>query len=147
MRWICLAMLLLVAPISVAAEYDAALAKRLGADEYGMRSYVFVLLKAGPTTGLAKEEQQELFRGHMANIQRLAAEGKLLVAGPFGDNPQKLEGIFVFNLAKVEEVEPLLKADPAIAAGLLAYEVYKWYGSAAVMEIPAIHLHISKAQP
>lgn len=147
MRWIWLTALLLAAPVAVAAEYDAALAKRLGADEYGMRSYVFVVLKEGPKSGLPKDEQQALFRGHMANIQRLAAEGKLVVAGPFGDNPQKLEGIFVFNLAKVEEVEPLLKADPAIAAGVLAYEVYRWYGSAAVMEIPAIHPRISKAQP
>jgi uncharacterized protein YciI len=147
MRWWWVALALLSGPVAAAAEYDAALVKRLGADAYGMRSYVFVLLKAGPTTGLAKEEQQKLFRGHMANIQRLAAEGKLLVAGPFGDNPQKLEGIFVFNLAKAEEVEPLLKADPAITAGLLAYEVYNWYGSAAVIEIPAIHPRIAKAQP
>lgn len=147
MRLLWLAALLMLAPVTTAAAYDAALAKKLGADEYGMRSYVFVLLKEGPKTDLPKAEQQTLFRGHMANIQRLAAEGKLVVAGPFADNPQKLEGIFLFNVAKREDVEPLLKADPAIAAGVLAYEVYGWYGSAALMEVPTIHPRISKAQP
>jgi uncharacterized protein len=146
MRWVWLAALLLSAPAAAAADYDAALAKRLGADERGMRSYLFVLLKTGPRSDVPKAEQQTLFKGHMANIQKLAAEGKLVVAGPFGDNPQKLEGIFIFDLTKVEEVEPLLKTDPAVAAGLLSYEVYRWYGSAAAMEIPAIHPRIDKTQ-
>ena len=35
--------------------YDEALAKRLGADERGMRNYVFVILKAGPKTDLTRE--------------------------------------------------------------------------------------------
>jgi uncharacterized protein YciI len=147
MRWGLWAALLLWAPVAAAADYDASMAKRLGADEMGMRSYVFVLLKAGPRPATTKQEQQTLFKGHMENIQRLAAEGKLVVAGPFGDNPQKFEGIFIFNLTKAEDVEPLLESDPAIAAGALAYEVYNWYGSAAVMEIPVIHPRISKTQP
>lgn len=146
MRWGLVTALLLLVHAAAAADYDAALAQRLGADERGMRSYVFVLLKTGPKADLPKAEQQTLFKGHMANIQRLAAEGKLVVAGPFGDNSQKLEGIFIFNLTKVEDVEPLLKTDPAVAAGLLGYELYRWYGSAAVMEIPAIHPRIDKTQ-
>lgn len=145
MRWMWLAIALLTVPVAV-ADYDAGLAKRLGADERGMRAYVFVVLKTGPRSDLTKEQQQTLFKGHMANIQRLAAEGKLVLAGPFGDNPQRLEGVFIFNLAKVEDVEPLLKSDPAIAGGALAYEIYNWYGSAAVMEIPAIHQRIDKTQ-
>ena len=37
MRWVFLAAALATAPIAVAADYDAALADRLGADERGMR--------------------------------------------------------------------------------------------------------------
>ena len=61
--------------------YDAALAERLGADQRGMRAYVFVILKTGPKTDQTKEESAKLFAGHMANIKRLAAEGKLVLAG------------------------------------------------------------------
>ena len=128
------------------APYDEALAKRLGADERGMKRYVLVMLKAGPKTGLPKAEREAIFKGHMATSIGLAAEGKLLVAGPLAENPQHYEGIFVFNVAKVEDAEPLLKTDPAVAAGLLAYDIYGWYGSAAVMEIPAIHPRIDKTQ-
>lgn len=65
-------------------KYDAALAQKLGADEYGMKQYVFVILKTGPAKIEDKAKLNELFRGHMANIDRLANEGKLTVAGPFG---------------------------------------------------------------
>lgn len=145
MRWMWFAIALMMLPAAAAA-YDAGLAKRLGADERGMRAYVFVVLKTGPKADLSKEQRQVLFKGHMANIQRLAAEGKLVLAGPFDENPQHLEGVFIFNLAKVEDVEPLLKTDPAVAAGVLAYDIYSWYGSAAVMEVPAIHQRIDKTQ-
>lgn len=130
----------------VTPPYDEALAKRLGADERGMKPYVLVILKTGPKADLPKAELETLFKGHMANIKRMAAEGKLLVAGPLAENAKHYEGIFVFNIAKAEDAEPLLKSDPAISAGALAYEIYGWYGSAAMMEIPQIHLRIDKTQ-
>ena len=124
--------------------YDAALAERLGADQRGMRSYVFVILKTGPKVDLTKEESSKLFAGHMANIKRLAAEGKLVVAGPFEDNADHYEGLFVFNVKTVKEAETLLVTDPAVAAGRFSYEAYGWYGSAAMMEITSIHNRIDK---
>jgi uncharacterized protein YciI len=125
--------------------YDAALAQRLGADDMGMRRYVFVILKTGPKTDITKEESTKLFNGHMANITRLAAEGKLLLGGPFAKNDNHYEGLFVFNVKTVKEAEALLATDPAVAAGILAYDAYGWYGSAAVMEVPAIHNRIDKS--
>ena len=124
--------------------YDAALAERLGADQRGMRSYVFVILKTGPKTDLAKEESSKLFAGHMANIKRLAAEGKLVLAGPFEDNANHYEGLFVFNVKTVKEAEALLVTDPAVAAGRFTYEAYGWYASAALMETTALHNRIDK---
>ena len=61
--------------------YDAELAKKLNADEYGMKDYVLVILKTGENKTTDKEELNKLFRGHMENIQRLVKEGKLIVAG------------------------------------------------------------------
>lgn len=124
--------------------YDAALAERLGADPRGMRSYVFVILKTGPKADLTKEESSRLFAGHMVNIKRLAAEGKLVVAGPFQENTNHYEGLFVFNVKTVKEAEALLVTDPAVAAGRFSYDAYGWYGSAAMMEIPSIHNRIDK---
>ncbi len=124
--------------------YDGALAQRLGADTRGMRSYVFVILKTGPKVDLTKEESARLFAGHMANIKRLAAEGKLVVAGPFQENANHYEGLFVFNVKTVKEAEALLVTDPAVAAGRFSYDAYGWYGSAAMMEITSIHNRIDK---
>ncbi|WP_233566091.1 hypothetical protein [Flavobacterium sp. 81] len=64
-------------------KFDENLAKSLHADEYGMKKYVFCLLKSGTNTTASKEETKKLFEGHMANIGKLAKEGKLVVAGPF----------------------------------------------------------------
>ena len=70
----------------VATGYDSALAKRVGADERGMRPYVLVILKSGPTPVPKGEQRDAMFAGHFANIERLAKEGKLVLAGPFEKN-------------------------------------------------------------
>ena len=80
--------LLLLFSVSISAQeklepYDEKLAKELGADEYGMKSYVFCILKTGSNTSATAEEKKKYFEGHMANINRLAKEGKLIVDGPF----------------------------------------------------------------
>ena len=74
--------------------YDEALAKKLGADEYGMKTYVFCILKTGTNTTATAEERKILFEGHMANINKLVNENKLVVAGPFIKNDKNYRGIF-----------------------------------------------------
>jgi uncharacterized protein YciI len=128
------------------ATFDAALAQKLRADEYGMRVYVMALLKAGPNRDRPREEAQALQRGHMANINRLAAEGKLVLAGPFEDDGP-LRGIYVFDVRTVAEAEALTKTDPAIQAGSLVMELHPWYGSAALMMVNDVHAKIEQKQP
>ncbi len=123
--------------------YDSVLAKRLGADDYGMKRYVMALLKAGPVTVQDSGQREEIQRKHLRNIKRLAADGTLLVAGPFLDG-QSLRGIFLFNVATVEEARTIAETDPAVQAGVLVFELHPWYGSAALMEIPGIHKIIAK---
>jgi uncharacterized protein YciI len=71
----------------------------------------------------------------MANINRLYNDGKLKVAGPFGDNGNWL-GIFIFDSPTKEEVEKDLKTDPAIASGRLSYDIRPWYTAPTGSFIP-----------
>jgi uncharacterized protein len=91
-----------------------------------IRKYWFVLLKSGPNRTHDSATAAKIQEGHMANIGRLYNEGKIKVAGPFGD-PGDWRGIFIFDAETKEEVEKLLQTDPAIAAGRLAYEIKSWY--------------------
>lgn len=126
--------------------YDAELAKQLGADEYGMHRYVMALLKAGPNRERDKETAAALQRAHMANIQRLADEGVLVLAGPFFDGGE-LRGIYVFDVDTVEEARKLTETDPAVKAGSLVMELHPWYGSAAIKSINDLHKRIAKQAP
>ncbi|MEO8237195.1 MAG: YciI family protein [Flavobacterium sp.] len=126
------------------SKYDEKLAKSLNADEHGMKKYVFCLLKSGTNTTASKEETNKLFEGHMANINKLAKEGKLVVAGPFMKNDRNYRGIYVFNVETIEEAKALVATDPAIQANLLEAELTPWYATAALQETLKIHEKISK---
>ena len=126
--------------------YNAELAKQLGADNYGMHRYVMALLKAGPNRDRDEKAAAELQRAHMANIQRLAEEGVLVLAGPFLDGGE-LRGIYVFDVDTVEEARKLTETDPAVKAGSLVMELHPWYGSAAVKSINDLHTRIAKQAP
>jgi len=138
----------LVVTSSAAAQptYDAALATKLKADDYGMKTYVMAFLKTGPNRDRSREEAQKLQAAHMANINRLAAAGKLVVAGPFEDSGP-LRGIYVFDVATVAEAEALTRTDPAIQAGSLVMELHPWYSSAALMTVNDVHGRIEKKKP
>ena len=41
------------------------------------------------------------FAGHFANIQRLTKDGKLVLAGPFSDDPEHWRGLFLFAVPDV----------------------------------------------
>jgi len=135
--------LVLIATLHGQAAYDAALAARLKADDNGMKTYVMALLKAGPNRNRPREEAQKLQAAHRANINRLAAAGKLVLAGPFADDGE-LRGIYVFDVATVAEAEALTKTDPAIQAGQLVMELHPWYATAGLMTIPELHARLEK---
>lgn len=129
-----------------AAVSDAELAESLGADDYGMRRYVLVLLRTGPEREHGADEAAELQRGHMANIRRLAEQGHLVLAGPFFDSGD-LRGLFLFAVDSVDEARELTATDPALAAGRFKAEYYPWYGSAALMKVSEIHARIAREDP
>ena len=126
-----------------APAYDAALAASLGADEHGMRQFVLVILKTGPNKMSDAEGRKKMFAGHFANMERLAAEKKLVLAGPL-DGKEGRRGIFVFATPEIAEAEKLVATDPVIVNGEMVAEYHKLYGSAAMMMINDVHNRIQK---
>lgn len=95
---------------------------------FEMKQYYFVMLTKGERRSEITDTAKinDIQRGHMANINRLAEMGKIVVAGPFGDNGN-WRGIFIFDCHTEEEVKELLNTDPAIKLGRLAYEIHPWW--------------------
>ena len=127
-----------------ASAFDAELAKKTGADEHGMRSYVLVILKTGPTRVPDGEKRDAMFAGHFANMKRLAKAGKLALAGPFAKDPDGWRGLFVFAVKDIDEAKALTETDPVIVNGEMVADYHARYGSAAIMLIPELH---EKLQP
>lgn len=125
--------------------FDSILAKKYGADDYGMKKYVIAFLKRGPNRSQDSITKIELQRAHLNNINKLAEDGKLVLAGPFFGN-ENLRGIYIFDVKSIKEAEILTNSDPAIKAGSLIMELKEWYGSAALMGINETHKKISKIE-
>jgi len=124
-------------------EYDAKLAASLGADDYGMRQYVLVILKTGPKKMAAGKERDEMFKGHMANMKRLASEGKLALAGPL-DGKDGWRGLFIVVAKTIDEAKKLVETDPVIKEGEMVAEYHTYYGSAALMQVNDTHRKVQK---
>lgn len=127
--------------------YDSTLAAKLQADDYGMKPYVLALLKTGPNAPKDSLHAIELQKAHMANINRLAEEGKLVVAGPFyGSSKGNYRGIYIFDTANLDSAKAYTESDPAIEYGSLQMELINYYGSAALMQVNEIHQKIAKVE-
>ncbi|MBI5364837.1 MAG: hypothetical protein HZA53_16795 [Planctomycetes bacterium] len=83
------------------------------------------LVRGDSTANRSDQERQATQAAHMANIQRLADEKKLLVAGPFGDgNPHpEARGIFLFDTADEATARAWTSSDPAVQQRVLAMEL------------------------
>ena len=95
-------------------------------DGYEMKQYFFVMLLEGKNRTQDSTTAAKIQEGHIANINRLAGLGKIMVAGPFGDRGN-WKGLFIFDAASKEEVEGLLKTDPAVSSGRLDYDIRPWW--------------------
>ena len=96
--------------------------------QFEMDQYQFGMLKRGPQwTAESTPETQKLQEGHMANIRRMGSLGKLMAAGPMGDQGD-LRGIFIIKSQSIDEAAALAAEDPAIKAGRLKIEFANWMG-------------------
>ena len=94
--------------------------------ESQIRKYWFVMLLRGQNRTQDSATAAAIQRKHLANIDSLYKEGKIKVAGPFGDRGDWL-GLFIFDCETKEEVENLLQTDAAVKSGRLAYDIRPWY--------------------
>ncbi len=107
--------------------------------QWAMKTYVMGFLFRGPNRITDEKAADELQRAHLANIARLHKAGKIILAGPFRDDTD-LRGLFLFDVATVEEAKALCDTDPAIQAGSLRVELHPWYSSKGIgiVEIPTV---------
>ena len=91
-----------------------------------MKRYWLVLLQKGPNRNQDSISAGIIQAAHMANINRLAKEGKLIMAGPIGIEDE-LRGIFLMNCADSTEVENFVRTDSAVTTGRLIMKYYPWW--------------------
>jgi uncharacterized protein YciI len=118
--------------ITIAAATVAAYTEEPAEKKYEMMTYYVGFLRRGPAwTPEVTPETQKIQEGHMANIRRMAAEGKLLLAGPFSDDGE-LRGMYVFTTATIEEAKALAAEDPAVKAGRLVLDFHPWFSAKGI---------------
>jgi uncharacterized protein YciI len=118
MRRIAFSHVLLMSLLAVA---DTALAQ---AQPPQPAPYFFVLLnRPANAPQLSQEAGEKLQEEHMANIRKMAAEHKLVIAGPFMEDIT-LRGIFVFQADSAAQVQDWANSDPAVKAGRLSPEIH-----------------------
>ncbi len=118
---ILLSVLLFPLTLLAQSKYDSTIKQ----EEFVPIELYFVMLIKGTNRTQDSLTVVKIQEGHIANIKRLAQEGKILVAGPFMDDTD-WRGIFIMKCKDQAECELLLKTDPAIASGRLAAEIHPW---------------------
>jgi acetyl esterase len=110
-------------------------ASAYGADaepQYEMSNYIVGFLRKGPGWSPGESaENRKIQEGHLANINKMAAAGKLAVAGPFTDGGD-VRGILIFRNTTLDEAKSLVAADPAVKAGRLVLELHPWFAGAGL---------------
>ncbi len=70
---------------------------------------------------IAEKEQAD----HVGNFGRLAAEGRLLLAGPLGE-PGPLRGIVVLTVTDPKQIQECFAPDPLVQMKRLAADSFRW---------------------
>jgi uncharacterized protein YciI len=87
--------------------------------------FVFGFLMRGTSTSQSPDEAQAIQKGHLAYMDELHKQGKLVAAGPFGDNTD-YRGIVIYRVRDIEEARQLAAGDPAVKAGRLRIDARPW---------------------
>jgi uncharacterized protein YciI len=111
---------------------------------YGQsKRYLFVFLhKKSSADQLPHDQIEKIMPGHLANIERLAKEGKLLASGPFEGGG----GMFILNTNSMDYAKEWLSTDPGIQAKRWDFEILPYtprMGSVASRKNPMRWLPIT----
>ena len=119
----------LAAPALPQASSESPKTPDVGPGGFEMTTYYVGFLHKGPNWAPQETpETQAIQQAHLANIQKMAEAGKLLVAGPFLDDGE-LRGLYVFRVGSMAEAQALAATDPAVKAGRLRLEFHPWFAA------------------
>ena len=90
-----------------------------------LEQLVFGFLVRGPNATQDTAAAADIQKGHLAYMESLNKQGKLVMAGPFGDQG-RARGVVVYRVKDLAEAKALAAEDPAVKAGRLALEAYPW---------------------
>jgi uncharacterized protein YciI len=111
-----------------AKNHSAANKEKIANDTPRMKQYWLVMLLKGNNRGGDKETSARIQSAHMANIVRLASEGKIIMAGPMGYTyDADLRGLFIIDAKDSATAASYVKTDSAIITGRLRFEVHPWW--------------------
>jgi uncharacterized protein YciI len=107
--------------------------------------YYLVFLRPAPDRkAVPQAEMERIQTAHMANIRSMADRGVLVAAGPFGDTPPTVSGVFVFRTGSLEEARTIASADPTVVEHRNTVEVLAWRGPKGIGEE---YFRLHKADP
>jgi uncharacterized protein len=103
-----------------------------GDTTFVIKKYFLCFLKRGENKDMDSAQIAKIQEEHLAHLTELSNQGKICIAGPFGDNGD-LRGIIIFNVASLDEAEKFESEDPAVKAGRLVMEIRPWWGAKGSM--------------
>lgn len=128
MKKVTFAFLLLTFALATLAQEQREFSYTEGDTTYTMKRYVFMMLDSGDAKSKDSTEAAKFQELHMAHLNKLAQDGKLIVAGPFeggGDH----RGLLIFDVETVEEALKLEGEDPSVKSGRLKMNAFYWWGA------------------
>lgn len=111
-----------------AGDYSASVARTVANDTPRMKQYWLVMLLKGPNRTHDKAAAQRIQTAHLANIDRLWKEGKVVMAGPMGYKyDADLRGIFIMDAKDSMTAASYIMTDSAVITGRLRFELHPWW--------------------
>ena len=98
--------------------------------DYKMKKYWLMFLLKGNNRSHDSATAARIQSAHMANIERLANEGKIIMAGPMGyskGQDRELRGIFIMDAKDSADAAASVATDSAVLTGRLRFEVHPWW--------------------
>ena len=115
-----------------------ACAPLFAADSDALVKYFVAFLHKGPQFSALPAESPARKRNHdehIAYIERMQAEGKMLLFGPILDAGD-LRGMYVFRAASIDQARQWANEEPSVKIGMIEMRVYPWLGPARLGATP-----------
>ena len=99
--------------------------------------YFVLLMRPKNPPKFSEAELEELQRKHLGHFEKMFEAGKLVVAGPFSEQPdERYRGLCLYKVKTKEEAKQLAEQDPMVKAGRLEVVVMKWHTEKGAIAFP-----------